>query len=126
MALAREGQQVADDLRGALRLAEDGVEAAPGLLVDRTLRQTLGPGEDGRERIVQLVRDAGDRLPERGELLGLQQLVIEIARLILEPLALADVAHQRFDAQRRRAAVSACAVTSTQIGVRSARRSRSR
>ena len=46
------------------------------------------------------MRDAGDRLAERGELLRLQQLVIEIARLILEPLALADVAHQRFDAER--------------------------
>ena len=97
VALAREGQEVADDLGGALRLAEDGLEAAPGLIVDRTLRQPLGPGEDGRERVVQLVRDAGDRLAERGELLGLQQLVIEVARLVLEPLALADVAHQRLD-----------------------------
>ena len=48
------------------------------------------------------MRDAGDRLAERGELLRLQQLMIEIARLILEALALADVAHQRFDAKRRR------------------------
>ena len=47
------------------------------------------------------MRDAGDRLPERGELFGLQQLVIEIAGLVLEALALADVAHQRLDAQRR-------------------------
>ena len=29
VALAREGEQVADDLRGALRLAEDRLEAAP-------------------------------------------------------------------------------------------------
>ena len=34
VALAREGQQVADDLRGALGFAEDGVEAAARLLVD--------------------------------------------------------------------------------------------
>ena len=100
LALARERQQVADDPRGALRLAEDRLEAALGLLVDRSLRQPLGPGQDRRERVVQLVRDAGDRLAERGHLLGLQQLVIEVARLILELLALADVAHQRFDAQR--------------------------
>ena len=71
------------------------------LLVDLALREALGPGQDRRQRIVQLVGDAGDGLPERGELFGLQQLVIEIARLILEPLALADVAHQRFDAERR-------------------------
>jgi hypothetical protein len=45
------------------------------------------------------VGDAGDRLAERRQLLGLQQLVIEIARLIFETLALADVAHQRFDAE---------------------------
>ena len=101
VALAREGQEVADDLGGALGFGEDGVEPAARLLVDRTLRQPLGPGEDRRERIVQLVRDAGDRLAERRELLRLQQLVVEIARLVLEPLALADVAHQRLDAQRR-------------------------
>ena len=73
------------------------------LLVDlrgRPLRQPLGPGQDGRERVVQLVRDAGDRLPERGEFFGLQQLVIQVARLVLELLALADVAHQRVDADR--------------------------
>ena len=51
------------------------------------------------------MRDAGDRLAERGELLGLQQLMIEIARLILEALAIADVAHQRFDAQTVAAAL---------------------
>ena len=68
------------------------------LLVDRSLREPLGPGEDRRKRVVQLVRDAGNRLAERGELLRLQQLVIQVARLIFKPLALADVAHQRFDA----------------------------
>ena len=74
------------------------------LIVDRALRQPLGPGQDRGERVVQLVRDAGDRLAQRGELLRLQQLVIQIARLVLEPLALADVAHQRLDADARRRA----------------------
>ena len=60
-----------------------------------TLREPLGPRQDRRERIVQLVRDAGNRLAERGQLLGLQQLVIHVARLILEFLALADVPNQR-------------------------------
>jgi hypothetical protein len=45
------------------------------------------------------VRDAGNRLAERRELLRLQELVIEVARLILEALALADVADERFDAE---------------------------
>ena len=101
VALAREGQEVPDDPGGALRFGEDGVEAALRRLVHLALREAFGPGQDRRQRIVQLVRDAGDRLAERGELFGLQQLVIEIARLVLEPLALADVAHQRLDAQRR-------------------------
>ena len=59
--------------------------------------EPLGPGEDGRERVVQLVRDAGNRLAKRRELFRLQQLVIEVAGLILEPLALAHVAHQRLE-----------------------------
>src|SRR5262249_39515154 len=39
---------------------------------------------------------------EGGELFRLQQLVVEIARLVLEPLALADVAHERLDPQAAR------------------------
>ena len=117
--LARERQQVADDARGALGFAEDGLEAAADRLVERrSLRQPLGPAEDRRERVVQLVRDAGDRLAERRHLLGLQQLVIDVARLVVELLALADVADQRFDAQRcrRRPADRRAPVTSTQTG----------
>ena len=56
------------------------------------------------------MRDAGDRLTERRHLLGLQQLVIDVARLVVELLALADVADERLDPHaavgRRR---SACA-----------------
>ena len=99
VALAGEGQQVADDLGGALRLAEDGLEAAARVVVGRPLRQAFGPGEDGRERVIELVRDAGNCLPEGRELLGLEQLVVEVAGLIFEPLAVADVAHERLDAQ---------------------------
>ena len=97
--LAREGEEVAHDAGRALRLAEDDVQAAPRRIVHLALRQPLGPREDRRERVVQLVGDAGDRLAERGHLLGLQQLVIEVARLVVELLPVADVAHQRFDPQ---------------------------
>jgi hypothetical protein len=38
-------------------------------------------------------------LAERGQLLGLQQLLVEVARLVVELLALADVAQQRLDAE---------------------------
>ena len=97
--LAREGQQVADDARGALGLAEDRLEAAADRRFERARsRQPLGPAQDRGERVVQLVRDAGNRLAERRHLLGLQQLVIDVARLVVQLLALADVADERFDA----------------------------
>ena len=46
------------------------------------------------------MRDARDGLPERGHLLGLQQLVVQVARLILELLAAADIANDGVHAQR--------------------------
>ena len=69
-----------------------------GVVAGEALRQPLGPRQDGRQRVVQLVRHARDGLAERRHLLGLQQLVVEVARLILEVLALADVADERLDA----------------------------
>ena len=110
LALAGEGEQVADDAGGALRFAEDGLQPAPDRIVQRRfLRQPLGPAQDGRERIVQFVGDAGNRLAERRHLLGLQQLLIDVAGLIVQLFSLADVAHQRFDAERavRRASIGA-------------------
>ena len=99
LAFAREGQQVADDARGPFGLGKDGVETAAHRIVERRpMRQPLGPAQDRGERVVQLVRDAGNRLAERRHLLRLEQLVIEIARLVVQLLALADVAHERFDA----------------------------
>ena len=55
--LAREGEEVADDSRGALRLAEDHLDAAFRGLVEIAFGQPLGPRQDGCERVVQLVRD---------------------------------------------------------------------
>ena len=98
--LAGKRQQVADDARGALGFAEDDVDAAPRCSVERLLGEPLGPAQDRRQRVVQLVRDAGNRLAERRHLFRLQQLLIEVARLVVQPLALADVADQRFDADR--------------------------
>ena len=93
---------------------EDDVDAAPRRLVAGLLGESLGPTEDRRERVVQLVRDAGNRLAERRHFFRLEQLLIQIARLIVESLALADVAEQRFDAKDAlRPTRSARAVTST-------------
>ena len=62
----REGQQVADDARGALGFAEDDVESAPRRFVERCFcDRRSAQREDRRQWIVQLVRDAGDRLSER-------------------------------------------------------------
>ncbi len=99
MPLAGEHQQIADDLRGALRLAEDRLETTARLVVHTALREPLGARQNRRERVVQLVRDTGNGLTQGGELLGLQELVIEIARLIFETLALAHISHQRFEAK---------------------------
>jgi hypothetical protein len=100
LALTRECQQVAHDTRGAVRFAEDDRHAALRHLVERLFRQPLRPAQDGRQRVVQLVRDAGDGLPERRHLLGLQDLLIDVLGLIVRPLAFADVAHQRFHPQQ--------------------------
>ena len=64
------------------------------------------------------MRDARDGLPERGHLLGLQQLVVDVARLVVQLLALADVADERLEAEAlpSAAGASARAVSSTQTG----------
>ena len=52
-------QQVADDARGALRLAEDDVDAAARVVGSSDLfGEPLGPAQDRRQRVVQFVRDA--------------------------------------------------------------------
>ena len=67
----------------------------------RFLGQTLGPTEDGGERVVQFVRDAGDGLAKSSHLFRLQQLLIQVAGLVVQPTALADVAHEDFDVRPR-------------------------
>ncbi len=100
--LAREGQQVAHDSRGPLRLGEDRLDPPTNRFRRGPLSQPFRPGEDRRQRIVELVRHPRDRLSERGELFGLQELEVEIAFLPFQPLALADVTNERFDAEGRR------------------------
>src|SRR4030095_12710690 len=83
-----------------LRFRKDRFEsAADRLLEPRSLLQPFRPADDRRQRGVQLVGDAGDRLPESGHFFGLKQLMIDVARFIVELLALADVAHERLEPQ---------------------------
>ena len=75
------------------------LDAAPDRGIHRRfLGQSLGPAENRRQRIVQLVRDAGDRLTQRGHLLGLQELVVDVARLIVQLFPLAHISQECFDA----------------------------
>ena len=73
------------------------------------------------------MRDAGNGLAEGGHLFRLKELLVQVARLVVELLAFADVADERHE----RSGVgdpsgSACAVTSTQTVAPSTRRMRSR
>ncbi len=115
LALPGKRQQVADDAGGAFGFAEDDLEPALGLVVE--------PGRSAS-------RSAHDRIvasglfsscatpemvwPERGHLLGLQQLVAAVARLIVALLALAHVANQRLDPQGRRV----CRLHGIRVGIR--------
>ena len=96
------------------------------VVVEGCSLQALGPAEDRGQRVVQLVRDARNGLAERGHLLGLQQLLVQIARLVVELLALADVADERLHLHGAATGGSARAVTSTHTGEPSTRRMRSR
>ena len=100
VALARERLEVADDARRPLGGVVNRIEIASRQLVEPAARQPLGAGEDRAEWIVQLVRDARDRLTERRQFLRLRKLMEQVARLVLELLALGDVAHHRFEPER--------------------------
>ena len=80
--LAGEGEQVADDATRPLRLLVDHPQVAT---VARSqlllLEQELGEPRDRGEGVVELVRDAGHELADRGELLALDQLGLH--RLLL-------------------------------------------
>ena len=63
--------------------------------VEGLFLQALAPAEDGRQRVVQFVRDLRDGLAEHCQLLGLKQLLVEIARAVLEAPLFRDVAEER-------------------------------
>ena len=84
---AGEHEQVADDLRGAVAVLVDPPQLARGAGVPppTVVDQQLEMPEDALERVVHLVRDAGDELSERRELLGLRQALAQRLALGLEP-----------------------------------------
>ena len=79
---AGEDQQVVDDLRGAI--APPGRSASArfrtGLAAARHVDEELEMAEDALQRVVHLVRDAGDELAERRELFRLRSRSRSAAR----------------------------------------------
>ena len=101
VALAGERLQVADDARGAFGGVVDGVEVACA----SARRGGVPLSRSAQARIVASGLFSSCATPDivwpsAASLLGLRQLLVQIARLILQLLALGDVAHHGLDAQR--------------------------
>ncbi len=99
VALAGECEQLARDPRGALGFLVQGREACGERRAGALQAESLGQREDGAERVVQFVRDPGHRLAQCRHLLGLQQLLIEVPRLLFASPALADIPNQEIDSR---------------------------
>ena len=81
-ALTGEGQKIPHDPAGALRLIEDDAQVLAGKLgVGRPLQQQLRQSRNRGQRIVELVRHAGDQLADGGHLVVLDDLGLEDALL---------------------------------------------
>src|SRR5437016_12359109 len=70
--------------------------------------QQLAVTEDGGKRVVQFVRDPGDQLPDRRQLLAVKQLllgtaqvVVGLASLLIEDLALDGVGNLSADSNEQ-------------------------
>ena len=71
---ANEREQIADDLSGANRLGPHLLEIAAQLGPLLGVDQQLGESENRLQRVVQLVGDARDELPDRRQPLAVNQL----------------------------------------------------
>ena len=92
------------DLRGAIRLLDRSAAARVGTGFGRRghVDQQLEMPEHALQRVVHLVRDAGDELPERRQLLGLRQARAQRGALGLEPRLPRDVARDEHAPDRLR------------------------
>ena len=96
-----EDQQVPDDFRGAVGFTVNCLDLTAQLLREGAGgAQQLEVAEHALQRVVQLVRDAGDELAERGELLGLRQPLAQLLALGLEPRLRRQVARDDDAADR--------------------------
>ena len=80
--LAGEAQQILHDLLGPLRLLQNHTQIFVRRLRQiRILHQKIGKAEDGRERIIDFMGDAGNQLANGGHLFGMHQFVAKNSRI---------------------------------------------
>ena len=96
--LPGEEEQVAHDLRHAVALRHHQLHRAAHRRRQVASEEQLAVADDHAQRIVELVRDARNRLAERRHFFSLQKLVVNIPGLVVEFFALADITDQRLDA----------------------------
>ena len=97
---AREHEEIAHDLRGAVRLAVDRLYLLAQCLRERARDpQQLEVAEHALERVVELVGDAGDELAERHQLLRLRQALAQLLALGFELGLRRQVARHEHGAQ---------------------------
>src|ERR1043166_3504788 len=91
-ALAGKTQQVLHDLLGALRLFQDHLQILAGAARDfRILHEQVGKSHDGRERVVDLMGHAGDKLADGSHFFRVHQLG-------LDHRSVGDIGHQHHHA----------------------------
>ena len=90
--LAGKAEQVLHDLLGALRFLQNHAQIAARAFGDLGIfHQQVGESEDGGERIVDFVGDAGDQLSDGRHFFGVHQLGAQHRRI-------RDVGHDHDDA----------------------------
>jgi hypothetical protein len=90
--LTGQRQEVAHDPHASLRGGGDPVETLPERAVAERLTQDRAvPGHD-RQRVVQLMCDAGEECPHIGELVALDAGGSLAGQLVLDPATLGDIA----------------------------------
>ena len=72
----RKHQQAFHNMRGASGLAVGEIELAARILVFGLIADHFRDAQDGRQRVVQLVRDSGNHLAHGSEPFGLDQLLL--------------------------------------------------
>ena len=73
-----EREQILDDLGRAIGLRKDALEIFARFLAPFVIEKQLGEPDHGLERVVELVGDARNELPSRGQALGVYQLIAKL------------------------------------------------